>query len=73
MEAEELVNDLVTELRRHGQVEANHLFALRPDLRKRLGDEKLLRFCRRYPELVTVAEAKGGHVLRPVEEAWVAA
>ncbi|CAJ1443969.1 unnamed protein product [Effrenium voratum] len=59
-----LARALAEEVGRHGgQLKANFVPALRPDLRKRLGDEKLLQFLRRFPELLEVRDHHGGHLL----------
>ena len=61
---ETLAEDIAEEVRRHGgQLQANHLPSLRPDVRKRLGDEKLLHFLGRFSDLVQIQEKHGGHVL----------
>lgn len=60
----ELAQDIAEEVRRHGgQLQANHLPAIRPDFRKRLGDEKLLQFISRFPSLLQTQARHNGHVL----------
>jgi hypothetical protein len=59
-----LAQDIAEEVRRHGgQLQANHLPAIRPDFRKRLGDEKLLQFISRFPNLLQIQARHNGHVL----------
>ncbi|CAE7578682.1 truC [Symbiodinium sp. CCMP2592] len=59
-----LAEDLVGEVRRHGgTLQANYLPAVRPDLRKRLGDGKLLQFVALFPDLLQVRPWHGGHLL----------
>ena len=66
---EELALEIAQELRRHGgHLEANHLPAIRPDVRKRLGDTKLLQFLQSFPHLVEIHERHGGHLLRIPEQ-----
>lgn len=64
-EEQVLAQDLEEEVRRHGgSLDLNFLLICRPDLRKRLGDARLLRFVERFPELFAVrAREVGGHVL----------
>eukprot|EP00439_Symbiodinium_sp_Y106_P057532 s1409_g8.t1 len=59
-----LAEDLAGEVRRHGgTLQANYLPAVRPDLRKRLGDGKLLQFVALFPDLLEVRPWHGGHLL----------
>eukprot|EP00435_Cladocopium_sp_Y103_P063280 s159_g24.t2 len=59
-----LAQDIAEEVRRHGgQLQANHLPSIRPDFRKRLGDEKLLQFISRFPNLLQIQSRHNGHVL----------
>lgn len=63
-----LALEIVSELQRHGgRLMANHLFYGRPDLRKRMGDEKLLQFLQAFPHLVQIHERSGGHALEVVD------
>lgn len=63
-----LARALAEEVGRHGgQLKANFVPALRPDLRKRLGDEKLLQFVRRFPELLEVRDHHGGSFWRVLQ------
>ena len=59
-----LAQDIAEEVRRHGgQLQANHLPSIRPDVRKRLGDEKLLHFIGRFPDVLQIHDRHNGHVL----------
>eukprot|EP00438_Fugacium_kawagutii_P003747 Skav233310 [mRNA] locus=scaffold3767:62235:62873:+ [translate_table: standard] len=64
-----LAQDIAEEIRRHGgQLQANHLPSIRPDFRKRLGDEKLLHFISRFPSFLQIHAWHGGHMLSVTDE-----
>lgn len=60
---EALARDIFEEVRRHGgEVCAEHLLPNRPELRKRLGDRKLLVFLRAFGEFFEIdPDRRGGH------------
>lgn len=58
-----LAASIETEVHRHGgRILATFLLVMRPDLRKRLGDLKLLRFLAKFPDQFLVRDVRpGGH------------
>eukprot|EP00929_Paragymnodinium_shiwhaense_P121508 TRINITY_DN93770_c0_g1_i1.p1 TRINITY_DN93770_c0_g1~~TRINITY_DN93770_c0_g1_i1.p1 ORF type:complete len:148 (+),score=37.45 TRINITY_DN93770_c0_g1_i1:71-514(+) len=61
-----LADRIRSEITRHGGVvEASQLYTAKPELRKQLGDRKLLRFLRDFPTIFNIQEDKRrGHLLR---------